>query len=296
MKFVFVLGPTGSGKSSLAAKWAVKCGGEVINCDSVQVYQGLNIGAAQPSAEEKKLCPHHLYGYVPKGHELTVGQYHRDFLSLLPQLQKGRTYFIVGGTGFYVQALEKGLYPVGASDPQARRDLEEELLVEGGQDRLYKQLLDQDPQAARRIHPNDHYRLVRALEIIRREGKPLTSIESEFAKNTTPFPYPFTKVGLQVSREVLRERITKRTAQMVQDGLIDEVRGLVAEGFGDWKPLRSIGYSQVLDLLSGRLELQDLEGQIVTSTMQFAKRQMTWFRRDSSIQWGSFEDNTNLAL
>ena len=157
---------------------------------------------------------------------------------------------------------------------------------------FYEEFQGLDPEAALRIHPQDHYRLGRAMELIRAEGKSITQIQKEFAEKQRPFPYPLLKIGLRWDREILRERVRRRTRNMLDAGLIDEVRELVERGFGGWSALQSVGYKEVLEYLQGEKTEQWLFDEIVQNTMGLAKKQRTWFQRDADIHW--FDGATGL--
>jgi tRNA dimethylallyltransferase len=298
MKVIFLVGPTAGGKSQLALKWAQQHGGAIINCDSVQVYQGLDVGSAKPTLAERGLCPHELFDYIPPGETITAGSYSRDFYEAIEKL-KGRVpvAFVVGGTGFYFQAIEKGMYSIGASNPEVQRALELEIAAHPAA--LYQELVEKDPVAARKISPADHYRLGRALEIIRTHGRTLTAIQAEFEDKRQPFPYPLLKLGIKAEREQLLAKVKQRTAKMLEMGLLAEVEGLLKAGFREWSPLESVGYKEAKDYLTGRSSAQnetELEGLITTATLQLAKKQRTWFQRDEAIHWASLEEASRLEL
>jgi tRNA dimethylallyltransferase len=294
---VFVVGTTASGKSQWALDMARSLSGSVVNCDSVQLYKSLDIGAAKPSFEEMALVPHHLYGYVLEGVAMTAGNYKRDFFQCMDKLPVGKPAFVVGGTGFYFQAIEKGMYPVRKTPVEIQRQIAEILMTAEGTKELYAEFQRLDPEAAKKIHVQDHYRLGRAMELIRAEGKTLTQIQKEFSEKQVPFPYPLLKIGLRWDREVLRERVIARTQKMLDAGLVAEVEALLARGLGDWPALQSVGYKEVLQFLAERKSSEWLFESIVQNTMGLAKRQRTWFQRDSEIHWidGSIGFNSAFA-
>lgn len=286
MKVVFVQGPTASGKSARALRWAQKFGGVIVNCDSIQCYKALDIGSAKPSVAEREVVPHFLFDYVPVGEELTAGVYARDFFRQLEQLQSP-VAFVVGGTGFYFQAIEKGMYEIGAADPEVIRRVEQDL-KEKGAEFLKAELTAKDPLSAEKISLNDHYRLARAVEILRTHGKSVTAIREEFEAQQKPFPYPLLKLGIKASREDLLPSVLKRTQEMLKQGLLSEVKALLDQGLQAWAPLSSVGYKEACDYLTGKStaqNLSELEALICTSTLQLAKKQRTWFQRDSNIFW-----------
>lgn len=299
IKVVFVVGPTASGKSDLALKLAEKNRGVIINCDSVQLYESLNIGSAKPSPEDFARVPHYLFDVVQEGEEATAGRYQRDFFATMKEIENRYPYaFVVGGTGFYFQAIEKGMYQVGAADEKIREQVEAELQEEGGAERLYHELVLRDPQAAAKISLNDHYRISRAIEMMRTHGRPVSEIRKEFEEKLEPFPYPLMKFGIRAGREDLLPRVKLRTRQMLDHGLLNEVKGMLSKGLRDWAPLQSVGYKECLEFLEGELpDLQSLEEKIVQNTLRLAKRQRTWFQRDPEIHWllpGAVEEAQDL--
>jgi tRNA dimethylallyltransferase len=297
---LFVVGPTASGKSDLAVQLAEQAGCEIINSDSVQFFAGVNIGAAKPEPELLARARHHLIGHVPVGADYTAGDFRRDALAVI-EADQSRNFVCVGGSGFYVQALEKGMYQVPEIAPSIRQALEQESAEPNGWEKLYSELEKRDSQAAEKIERNDRYRILRALEILRAhpEGT-LTEIRERFQAAQPPRSFAVKKIGLFFDRDTLRGRVTRRTQQMLKVGLIDEVLALREQlrqmGLSDWAPLRSVGYNEVQNFLDGKLEKDELESTIVTSTMQLAKRQMTWFKRDSEIQWFDAEKKLDSAL
>lgn len=289
---IFVVGPTAVGKSKWALRVAPKVHGAIINCDSVQMYQGLDIGAAKPTLEERAICPHFLFDAIPTGGSLTAGDFRRLALDVLEEQTRSRPVFGVGGSGFYIQALEKGMFEVGKIDPEiesaVRRDLRDK-----GVEFLYEELQATDPETAEGINPNDHYRIHRAIAVIRGTQRRLSDLKREFKPQALPFPV--LKIGFRMDRQVLRERVTARTRGMLESGLMDEVRGLWEQGHRFWPPLQSVGYRECVLCLRGLLAPQELEKTIIEKTMQLAKRQQTWFQRDRQIQWFDAESGFSAA-
>lgn len=287
MKVVFVVGTTGSGKSNLGLHLAKKFSGAVINCDSIQLYKSVDIGSAKPTKKEQQEVPHFLFDVVNEGQEITAGQYVKLCEETLKELsQKFPVVFVVGGTGFYFQSLEKGMFNVGSANEDMRKLVEEELSTEEGAKRLYEELKTKDPKAAEKIFPNDHYRLGRAIEMMRVHGKSVTEVRAEFEKEQRPFPYSLLKLGIKLSREKLEPRVQLRTQEMLKAGLVDEVKTLLQRNKADWAPLMSVGYKETVDYIqSGEADLRKLEAEIVQNTLRLAKKQRTWFGRDPQIQW-----------
>ena len=272
-RYVVVAGPTGSGKSALAMALASELAGEIINCDSVQVYRGFDIGAAKVTAAERQRVPHHL---------LDVAEAHDSFDAALfataahaaksEILARGALPLVVGGTGLYLRALlGQGWNSDLPQDPELRAKLATLSTSE-----LHEQLQRLDAKRAAELHPNDRVRLLRAVELVTLLGKPLN--EAGFTGITPPDPAAFVIV-LEPPRAKLHERIAARTRLMLESGLIEEVRALIAAGVSpSCKPMQSIGYKQVCDYLAGQLGQAELAEAIMAATRQYAKRQCTWFR------------------
>lgn len=287
-KAIFVVGPTASGKSQFALSLAQKFGGCIINCDSIQFYDRLKIGSAGPTEEELKLVPHYLYGYVNPPDEVTAGQYLRDFHRLIENNKDLKSpLIIVGGTGFYVQALQKGMYNVPQIQPELKQQIEDEIR-DHGNEKAYKELTDFDPET--KIHINDAYRIGRALEVKRAFNLKMSELKMQALLNDesdtkSKIPFPFITIGVDVDREILVKNIEQRTEKMLQAGFIDEVKALIDEGYEEWAPMNSVGYAEIKQLLAGRIARSDLSELINQSTRQLTKKQKTWFKRDPEIKW-----------
>jgi tRNA dimethylallyltransferase len=284
-KVIFISGPTASGKTEVALEVAHKYKGAIINCDSIQVYKELSVGAAKPTAEEFAKVPHFLFDLVSYPHEYTAGDYTRDFHAVIEKIKTEFPFvLVVGGTGFYFQAVEKGMFDAGKADAEIMKQLKAELATREGAEKLYQELLSVDPESAKTIHSNDHYRLQRALGIWRTEGKSVSELRKQ--KSTAIFPYPLEKFGIAADKKVLEEKIQKRAECMLEHGLIGEVEELLNKGYRHWPPLQSVGYRETVDFLDGRIRTKfQLKEHIIISTRQLAKKQRTWFQRDSAINW-----------
>ncbi|MEK2645085.1 tRNA (adenosine(37)-N6)-dimethylallyltransferase MiaA [Bdellovibrio sp. BCCA] len=292
---IFVVGATATGKSEWALKLAQEFGGVIVNCDSIQVYKKLDIGAAKPTKEEQALVPHYLLDYVNPPQEMTAGQYCRDFYECVEQIPENTPVFVVGGTGFYFMAIEKGMYPVLPVPPEIQKAVEGELKTAEGAEKLHKELLEKDPEYGAKIHLSDHYRIGRAIELIRSQGKSVTQIQNEFAETRSEFPFPLLKIGPSWDREVLKERIALRTKKMLEQGLVQEVQNLLDEGLEKWAPMSSVGYKETIAFLKNDLNSEQLFEEISKNTRQLAKRQRTWFQRDKDIHWFSGSDGFSEA-
>lgn len=288
MKVTFVVGPTASGKSALALELALKHRGVIVNCDSVQVYSHVQIGAAKPSLEDLQLVPHYLYGYVSPPTECTAGMYSRTFFEQLQSLEKEGVpqVYVVGGTGFYFQAIEKGMYDVQESSSDISAELERQASTLEGYQTLLDELKESDPESASLFHANDRYRILRSIEILRTSGRKPSELRQSKKQMQQPFPYPLEKIGVHMERSLLHQRIHDRVKLMLKQGFIDEVIDLNKLNLQEWAPLNSVGYREVQMYLKGEIHsLVELEEQILISTRQLAKRQITWFKRDKDIQW-----------
>lgn len=288
-RVIFVQGPTGAGKSHWAIEQAVKIPDScIVNCDSVQIYKHVDIGSNKPSADELRRRPHYLYSVVDYPDTITAGQYERLFFSTLESL-KERVVFVVGGTGFYFQAIEKGMYPVSLIQDQVKEETIQ-LIGEKGFDFLYDYILLKDPEFAKKISRNDHYRIERSYQLMKSENKTMSQIQRDFSQAQRPFPYPLLKVGVREDKEILRDIIVRRTKALLSAGLVAEVESLLAKGMAGWDPLNSVGYKEVVTYLSkgqGEAEsvIQALADDITQNTMKLIKKQKTWFQRDKDIHW-----------
>jgi tRNA dimethylallyltransferase len=278
---ILIVGPTGTGKSLLALELALKLNCSIINADSIQVYKDLVIGSAQPSREDFKIAPHHLYGYLPAGSSLTAAAYSEDVRGLLKNKLHSGPIIICGGSGFYIQAIEKGMFDAPALTDELKEKFDA-TLMEWGWERAYKELLACDPEV--KIHANDHYRIRRALEIFWATGKKPSEIGAH--SETAPLKNKkLIKIGMDMDKEKLRERIAKRTDSMLSAGWIDEVEKMITAGHRDWSALQSVGYKEVLEYIEGHINKSEMIEKIITSNMQLIKKQRTWFKRDETIAW-----------
>ena len=275
---VLIVGPTASGKSALGLELAREFNGAILNCDSLQTYQRLDIGSAKPSKEEQRAAPHFLFDVLKPGEILTAGDFRSLALEVLARELPQGPVFGVGGSGFYIQALEKGMFDIPKPKPEAEAKIRAMPAAE-----LYPALRRLDPQYAEELNPNDLYRITRALIIIEDSGRSVTALKNSFQPK--PFPYPLLKMGLSPSREDLLPRVEARARKMIEDGLVAEVRALIREGFGEWPALKSVGYHECLKFLNGDIPESKLLPLIVEKTMQLSKKQRTWFKRDPGIHW-----------
>lgn len=280
IKVIFVQGPTASGKTSFAIEMAERFGGEIISCDSIQVYKEVEIGTAKPNSKELSRVKHHMVSIINAPEKMTAGDFRVEALKIIEDRSKEgiKIFWVAGGTGFYFQALEKGMFDAGKVDEEisikVRTDLEKL-----GNEVLYSELEIADPEYAKKIAVNDSYRICRAIELIRSGKAKPSEMQSNFKADN--FPFPLFKICLTVDREYLRSRVELRTQQMLDSGLIEEVKSLIARGLEEWAPMQSVGYKESQAFLAGEIaSLDELKQQIINKTMQLAKRQRTWFQRD----------------
>ena len=282
---VAIVGPTASGKSALALALAREEGGEIVSCDSLQVYRGLDIGSAKATAEERAAVPHHLLDVVDPDQDFSAADYARRARAAIDDIaRRGRLPVVAGGPGLYLRALRRGLFAGPARDPDLRRRLEA-IAERRGDTRLHRLLARVDPEAAARIERNDRLRVIRALEVYRASGRTLTDhhrddVPAEDGRR-------WLVIGLDPPRDALRAAVAERTRSMFERGLLDEVRRVRARyGDGtDLRPLRAIGYRQAVAVVRGEAAVDDAQRDIVKETMRYAKRQMTWFRHQEDVCW-----------
>ncbi len=280
---VAVVGPTGSGKSELALRIAGEFGGEIINCDSLQIYRGLDIGTAKLTPAERRGIPHHLIDLLQPDQPFSAGEYARLARRALADIASRRRLPVVaGGTGFYLRALLEGLFSGPQRDPALRRRLASREARHPGW--LHRLLARADPDAAGRIHPADVQKLVRACEILLLARRPLTALFSQGRDRLEG--YRVLKLGLDPPRAELYARVDARCRRMFETGLVEEVQGLLRRGYPETlPPLASVGYKQAVQLLRGGLDRAQALEAAQRATRRYAKRQWTWFRRDAGIVW-----------
>jgi len=283
-KLVFIFGPTGVGKTDLAVSVARGIG-EIISVDSMQVYRGLDLGTAKPDAEALQAVPHHLVSIVSPDYRFSAGDFRRMALSEIGKIRnRGRIPILVGGTGLYFRALEYDL----AQAPKADVELREELYRREEQRRgwLYEQLMANDPETARHLHPRDLVRIVRALEIYELSGKRFSQYRDE---NPEP-QFETKKIGLIIERELLYKRLERRCREMTQRGLAGEVYSLLQRGYDERYPsMKGLGYSHFIQYFKGCYAYSEVLRLFVRDTKRYAKRQLTWFRKEKGVSWYSPE-------
>lgn len=284
ISLVVLTGPTGIGKTGAAIELARRFGMEIVGADSVQVYRYMDIGSAKPTVEEQMRVRHHLIDVADPDELFDAARYRELAAHAISDVHKrGKRVLVVGGTGLYIKALLKGLFKAPPVSGEVRSRIKEAATREGSE-ALHRRLNEVDPEAASRIHPNDVYRMTRALEVYEQTGKPISFFQKEHRFSCGS--YRSIMLGLTVSRAILYERINRRVDMMMEQGLLDEVKRLVSMGYGfHLKSMQSIGYRHMGDHLSGRLGLDDAVEELKKDTRNFSKRQFTWLRAQKELEW-----------
>ncbi|HEK86536.1 MAG TPA: tRNA (adenosine(37)-N6)-dimethylallyltransferase MiaA [Candidatus Aminicenantes bacterium] len=294
-KVLIIVGPTAVGKSLIALRIAQKFSGEIINCDSMQVYRGFDIGTDKPSAESRKLVPHHLIDILEAEEQFSAADFARLAVETIEEVsEKGHLPIVVGGTGLYHKALVEGLFPGPGRDPSWRQKLRQEA-EEKGLNHLYTRLQEIDPEYAQKITPGDKIRIIRALEVYYLTGKP---ISEHFSKTVSPIKnkgFLLYQIGLKLDRKELYRRIEERVDRMFAQGIVEEVKALVASGIStEAAPFKGLGYRQVLSFLNGEISLEQTIRLTKIETRHYAKRQLTWFKKSPGIVWFEAKDIENI--
>jgi len=289
-KIIIVCGPTASRKSDLAIQLAKQLDAEIINADSMQIYRGMNIGTAKTAPDQQQGIPHHLIDIVDPEQLFSAA----DFIDVADRaineiIARGKRVIVVGGTGLYIRALLHGLVdsPSGTEEIRAQLHQEADTL---GHEIMWEKLREIDPKLAALTHPNNMVRIIRALEVYRMTGIPLSSYQQQHGFNQQR--YHSLKIGIKTNRQQLYERIEVRVDKMLADGLLDEVKNLLAKGYSpDLKSMRSIGYKEAFGFLSCQYSLEEAIRLIKRDTRHYAKRQLTWFNADNEIIWLEYPQN-----
>lgn len=282
---VAVVGPTASGKSALGIALALKLNGEIVNCDSVQVYREIQIATAKPSVEEQQGVSHHLMDFVSPEINYTAGQWAREAIQTINEIEaRGHRAFLVGGTGLYLRALRQPFFPSPPTDQGLRRRLTS-IREERGPEHLYRMLERLDPESAEELYPRDWPRVQRALELRLQTGQPLSQ-QREIRPEPPKIAQRLRILVLNPPRQELYDRINKRTDGHFAAGLVEEVRGLLEKGVPpDSSALGAHGYRRVVEYLNGFRDLPSAIEQTKLDVRHYAKRQLTWFRHEPGVQW-----------
>ena len=283
-KVIVICGPTASGKTALSIELAKKINGEIISCDSMQIYKYMDIGTAKPTLEEQKEVKHHLIDFVEPNQRYSVAEYKKDAEKSIEEiLSKGKTPIIVGGTGLYVDSLIYGIeYPEIELDEEYRKQLEKEI-KEKGLESLYNKAKEIDSKAMEKISPNDKKRIMRVLEIYIATGK--TKTEQEIESRTHEVKYDYKVFAIKMDREKLYERINKRVDLMVKKGLIEEVQNILKKYDKFPTAMQGLGYKEVVEYLDGKTTKEEMIDKIKMQTRRYAKRQITWFKKNKQTVW-----------
>lgn len=284
LPIILLAGPTAAGKTRLSLRIAVELDTEIINADSMQVYRHMDIGTAKPTRAEQNLVRHHLLDVVNPDEPFDVATYLNLARPIVDALHaRGKIPLVVGGTGLYLKVLTRGICPGPPTDVELREQLKREA-AQRGLTALHEELSHQDPVSAQRIHPHDRQRIIRALEVFRLTGLPLSRWQEQHRFGE--LLYPSWKLFLFREREDLYRRIDDRVHAMMEAGFLDEVKGLLKVGYGpELSSMQSLGYRQLLRHLAGEMDLDRAVAQIQKETRHYAKRQFTWFRGDSEFRW-----------
>ena len=275
-----ICGPTGVGKTAAAVHLAGRLGTEVVSADSRQVYRGMDVATGKPTAAERAAVPHHLLDLIDPDQRYHAARFRKEAIECIDAIRsRGRLPVVVGGTGLYIRALLRGLDPAPPADPDLRARLEAEAARKGVPE-LHARLAALDPDAARRLHPNDRVRIIRAIE---KHGSGRRE-EGSWARAVPPWPVLL--IGLSQGRGALNRRLEERAHEMVSGGIMGEVRRLLAAGYNETSPgMAGIGYRQFAAVARGRLTEAEGLALMVRETRRYAKRQMTWFTRETGIRW-----------
>lgn len=283
---LLISGPTACHKSETALRLGERWGGEILSIDSVAVYRGMDIGSAKPTFTERQRVPHHLIDIAdPDDTSFSVAAFQQAADAVLRDLARRDVQpILVGGSGLYCDAVLEDMGYALPADKALRRRLEEE--YDADRDAFFERMAHDDEPSGQRLHRNDKKRVVRAREVFLLSGKPFSAFNQEYLSAQRNSRYPAIRVGLTMPRETLYERIDRRVDQMMAQGLLNEVKGLSEKGYGrDLPAMQAIGYAQLFAYLAGEVALDTAVDNIKRATRQFAKRQLTWFRRDERIRW-----------
>jgi tRNA dimethylallyltransferase len=295
-KVVVIAGPTASGKTDIGIELALKLNGEIISADSMQIYRGMDIGTAKPTVEERRGIRHYMIDIVNPDEDYSVAQFKDDAMECIKTiLSKNKTPIVVGGTGLYINSL---VYNITFTDTITDWDYREKLnkiALEKGTHALHDYLRKIDPKSAVEIHPNNVKRVIRALEVYKLTGKPISEQKEESRK--IPPPYDYRIFGLEIDRETLYRRIDARADKMLEEGLYEEVEELLNSGYShNLVSLQGIGYKEIVMAIKGKCSLFEAVDNIKKGTRNLAKRQMTWFRKTEGLNWIKIEDYNTWAI
>lgn len=287
-----IVGPTGVGKTDLSIQISKRFSSEIVSADSRQIYRFMDIGTSKPSQEILKEYPHHFIDILSPDENYSAGQFGKEAREVVEQIfKRGNTPLIVGGSGLYIKAVLEGFFGDDFKDDLIRKQLQEKL-NEIGAENLFNELQKVDPQGAEQIHPNNTKRILRSLEVYYITGKPISEIQKS---QSDPANFNWIKLGFSRQREQLYEKINRRVEKMFKEGLVEEVQGLLKKGYSpELNSLNSVGYNEVIGYLNGKINLEDTIELIKQNTRNYAKRQLTWFRKETDVNW--IENENNLVV
>ncbi len=290
---VIITGPTAVGKTDLAIQTALELNSEIVSADSMQIYRYMDIGTAKPSLEERQGVPHHMIDIVDPDEEYSVARYQVEAREAIERIyRKGKLPILTGGTGLYINSVIMPMsFTEAAEDPQYREELKR-LAADKGNEYIYRMLDKIDPETAAKLHPNDIRRVIRALEVFHITGRTMSDYRQDFANMESQ--YDLVYLGLNMNRNDLYDRINKRVDTMLGSGLLDEVRSLLDMGYTkDLVSMQGLGYKEMIGYLEGLYSLDEATEILKRDTRRYAKRQLTWFRRDKRIEWLDVDNRTN---
>ena len=299
-KVIVIVGPTASGKTSLSIELAKKINGEIVSCDSMQIYKDMNIGSAKPTVEEMQGIKHYMIDIVSPDERFSVAEYKKQAERAIEEIiAKGKTPIVIGGTGLYADSLIYGIeFKETIFDEKYRTDLEKIASTEEGLTKLYEEAVKIDKEAMEKISKNDKKRIIRVLEIYHSTGKTKTQQEIESRKKEVK--YDFYVFAIDMDREKLYDRINKRVDIMIENGLIEEVQSLLKKYNEFPTAMQGLGYKEVVEYLQNKLNKEEMIEKIKQETRRYAKRQLTWFRKNKEIIWlnglDEIQNNINIIL
>jgi tRNA dimethylallyltransferase len=282
---IVIVGPTAVGKTALSIMLAKRCNGEIISADSMQIYKGMDIGTAKIKPEEMEGVPHYMINVVSPNSDFSVSDFKQIAYQHIDDICKsGHLPIVVGGTGLYINSLVYRLDFTESQSDFALREKYNNEAEEQGNEYIYEKLRKIDPLSAERLNINDRKRIIRALEIYETTGEPMSNSYNNFREENDDFNLIY--IGLTMDRALLYERINERIDKMLSDGLVEEVKSLIASGCRkDSAAMKAIGYKEVISFLEGKIGYEEMVEELKKNSRRFAKRQMTWFRRDDRINW-----------
>jgi tRNA dimethylallyltransferase len=290
VNLIILVGPTGVGKTGVSISLARRLDAEIVSADSRLFYRGMDIGTAKPTLEERGGIPHHMIDVADPDEEYSCKRFEVEARRVIRDiLGRGKAALAVGGSGLYVKALTEGIFEGPAGDIHFRRTLTSEA-ARKGKEYVWRMLVQVDPVKAAQVDPENLARVIRAIEVFKKTGTPMSELE----KSAEPIGIPLVKFGLSRARKELYNRIEKRVDHMMNQGFLEEVRGLADRGYGADRPVKgSLGYSELISHLEGSVGLDRAVSLIKRNTRHFAKRQMTWFRKDIDITWFDITGRSN---